>query len=106
MEIAVNDANFKQEVLDSVLPVLVDFWAAWCGPCQMVAPIIEEIAKEYKGRLKVCKIDVDQAPKTASSYGIMSIPTLAIFKKGQIADTVVGALPKAELEKTIKKHVQ
>ena len=105
MEIVVNDKNFKQEVLDSDLPVLVDFWAVWCGPCLMVAPAVEQIAKEYKGKLKVCKLNVDEAPKTASSYGIMSIPTLGIFKAGKIVDKVIGALPKSEIEKTIKKYV-
>ena len=105
MEIVVNDKNFKQEVLDSDLPVLVDFWAVWCGPCLMVAPAVEQIAKEYKGKLKVCKLNVDEAPKTASSYGIMSIPTLGIFKAGKIVDKVIGALPKSEIEKTVKKHI-
>ena len=106
MGININDNNFKQEVLDESLPVLVDFWAAWCGPCFRLAPIIEQIAKEYKGRLKVCKLNVDEAPKTASDYEIMSIPTLAIFKNGKIVDKVVGALPKAELESTIKPHIK
>jgi len=105
MEINTNDANFKQEVLESDVPVLVDFWAQWCAPCHMVAPVVEEIAKKYKGKLKVCKINVDEAPNTASKYGIMSIPTLAIFKNGKVADKVVGALPKSELEPTIKKHI-
>ena len=105
MGINANDKNFKQEVLKSDLPVLVDFWAVWCGPCLMAAPAVEQIAKEYKGKLKVCKLNVDEAPKTASNYGIMSIPTLAIFKKGKIVDKVIGALPKAELEATIKKHI-
>lgn len=105
MEINVNDNNFKQEVLEAGLPVLVDFWAEWCGPCRMVGPVIEEIAKEHKGELKVCKLNVDEASKTASSYGIMSIPTLAIFKKGKVVDKIIGALPKSELEKAIKKHI-
>ena len=105
MEININDANFKQEVLESDVPVLVDFWAQWCAPCHMVAPVVEEIAKKYKGKLKVCKINVDEAPNTASKYGIMSIPTLAIFKNGKVADKVVGALPKSELEPMIKKHI-
>lgn len=105
MEINVSDNNFKQEVLEADLPVLVDFWAQWCGPCRMVGPVVEEIAKEYKGELKVCKLNVDEAPKTASIYGIMSIPTLAIFKKGKVVDKIIGALPKSELEKTIKKHI-
>ncbi len=105
MGINVNDKNFKQEVLESSIPVLVDFWAEWCGPCQMVGPIVEEIAKEYQGKLKVCKINVDEAPDTASQYGVMSIPTLAVFKSGKVAKKTVGALPKPELEKMIKPYV-
>ena len=105
MGIKIDDKSFKQEVLKEDLPVLVDFWAEWCGPCRMVAPVVEQIAKEYKGRLKVFKLNVDEAPKTASSYGIMSIPTLAIFKNGKIVDKIVGALPKAELEIAIKPHI-
>ena len=105
MEIRVNDENFKQEVLESDLPTLVDFWADWCMPCRMVAPVVEEIAKEYQGKLKVCKLNVDEARNTASNYGIMSIPTLAIFKNGKVADKIVGALPKTELEKAIKPYL-
>ena len=101
----INGNNFKREVLDADLPVLVDFWAEWCGPCRMVAPIIETIAKEYKGKLKVCKLNVDEAPETASDYGIMSIPTLLIFKKGKVVDKIIGALPKTELEAAIKHHI-
>ena len=106
MEVKVNDANFKEEVLESDIPALVDFWAEWCGPCLMVAPVLKEIAKEYKGKLKVCKVNVDEAPNTASKYGVMSIPTLAIFKNGKVVDRVVGALPKAELESVIKKQIE
>lgn len=105
MEIKVNDKNFKQEVLKSDIAVLVDFWAEWCGPCRMVASVVEEIAKEYRGRLKVCKVNVDEAPNTAASYGVMSIPTLAIFREGDVVDKAVGALPKAELEDLIKPYV-
>ena len=105
MEIKVDDSNFKQEVLDSELPVLVDFWAAWCGPCQMVAPVVEEIAKQYQGKLKVCKMNVDEGRNTATSYGIMSIPTLSIFKDGQVMEQIVGALHKSALEKKIKPYI-
>ena len=105
MEIKVDDTNFKQEVLESELPCLVDFWAEWCGPCQMVVPTIEAIAKEYEGKLKVCKLNVDDAPKTSSEYGVMSIPTLAIFKNGEVMDKIIGVVPKAELVSKIKPHI-
>jgi len=105
MEVKVNDENFKKEVLESELPCLVDFWAEWCMPCRMVAPTVEAIAKEYKGKLKVCKLNVDEASKTASSYGIMSIPTLAIFKNGEVVDKVIGVVSKSELESVIKPHI-
>lgn len=105
MKMDVNDLNFKQEVLDESLPVLVDFWAEWCGPCRMIAPVVEQIAKKYKGQLKVCKVDVDNAPKTTANYGIISVPTLVIFKKGKIAGKVIGALSKSELEKAVKKFI-
>jgi len=105
MEFEVNDSNFKHEVLESDIPVLVDFWAAWCGPCKMIAPTIEEIAKEYQGKLKVCKLNVDEARQTAANYGIMSIPTLSIFKNGKVMEQIVGALPKSALEKKIKPYI-
>ena len=105
MEIKANDTNFKQEVLESDIPVLVDFWAEWCAPCRMIAPTVEEIAKEYKGKLKVCKVNVDEAPKTSSEYGIMSIPTLAIFKDGAVKDKVIGVVPKTELVAKITPYV-
>ena len=105
MALNVTDANFEQEILKSDIPTLIDFWAPWCAPCQMVAPVVEEIAKKYKDKLKVCKINVDEAPDTASRYGIMSVPTLAIFKDGKIADQIVGALPKSEIEPTIKQYI-
>ena len=100
-----NDTNFKQEVLDESLPVLVDFWAEWCGPCRMIGPVVEELATEYQGKLKVCKVDVDQAPNTASAYGVMSIPTIAIFKNGEVVDKLVGAVPKASLVEKIEVHI-
>ncbi len=105
MEVEVTDANFKEEVLESNLPVLVDFWAVWCAPCFMVAPVVEEIAKEYEGKLKVCKLNVDQGPATASEYEILSIPTLAVFKNGQVVEKVIGALPKTALEEKIKPYI-
>ncbi|MCK5451686.1 MAG: thioredoxin [Candidatus Omnitrophica bacterium] len=105
MEINVNDVNFEQEVLGSDIPVLVDFWAEWCMPCKMVAPAIEAIAKEYEGRLKVCKLNVDEGPKTSAAYEVMSIPTLALFKNREIVDKVIGVLPKNEIETAIKPHI-
>ena len=95
--VAVNDSNFDELVLKANTPVLVDFWAAWCGPCRMVAPIVEELAGEYDGRAKVCKLDVDAAQKTAGEFGIRSIPTLLIFKEGKVADQVIGAVPKTQI---------
>ena len=105
MEIKVTDTNFEQEVLKSDISVLVDFWAEWCGPCQMVAPVVEAIAKKYKGKLKVCKVNVDEAPNTSSEYDIMSIPTLAIFKSGKIVDKVVGVVPESELTSKVDSHI-
>jgi|SRR3972149_11535497 len=92
--IELTDDNFEQEVLKSDLPVLVDFWATWCGPCRMVGPIVDELAKEYVGKLKVGKLNVDNNGKTSIKYGIMSIPSLLFFKKGQVVDQMVGAAPK------------
>lgn len=95
--ITLTDENFAKEVLESNLPVLVDFWAVWCGPCRMVAPVVEALATEYQGRAKVAKLDVDSAQKTAMDYGIRSIPTLLIFKGGKVADQVIGAVPKKQI---------
>jgi len=106
MEVKINDSNFKQEVLESEIPVLVDFWAEWCMPCRMVAPVVKTIAEEYEGRLKICKLNVDEAPRTSAEYGIMSIPTIAVFKNGKLADKVIGAVPKSELESLVKPHIQ
>lgn len=98
----VTEQTFEREVLNAALPVLADFWAAWCGPCRMIAPIVEELARDYEGRLKVTKIDVDENPDLASRYGIMSIPTLAVFKDGQVVSRIVGYAPKAELQRHIE----
>ncbi|MBI3384862.1 thioredoxin [Candidatus Gottesmanbacteria bacterium] len=100
------DANFEAEVLKSDLPVLVDFYADWCGPCKMIAPIVEELAKEYKGKLKVGELDVDTSTETAQKYGVMSIPTLIIFKGGQVVSTLVGFRPKEALAAEINKILQ
>jgi thioredoxin 1 len=94
MALAVNDSNFDEVVIKSDKPVLVDFWAEWCGPCRMIAPIIEEIAKEYSERALVVKCDVDNSPGVAAKYGIRNIPTVLYFKSGKIADKQVGAVPK------------
>jgi thioredoxin 1 len=102
---AVNDADFKETVLESGQPVLVDFWADWCGPCKMIAPVVEELAGEYAGKLDVKKMDVDANPQTAMALGIRSIPTLLIFKDGKVAETVIGAVPKSVLKKKIDNVV-
>ncbi len=103
--VQVTDASFKQDVLDSEVPVLVDFWAPWCGPCRMVAPVVDEIAQQYDGKVKVVKLNTDENPNVASQYGIRSIPTLMIFKGGQRVDMVVGAVPKTTLANTLEKYL-
>ncbi|MBU1112292.1 MAG: thioredoxin [Candidatus Omnitrophica bacterium] len=99
MEINLTAKNFQSEVIEAKTPVLVDFWAPWCGPCKLVAPYLEQLAKEYEGKLKVCKLNVDEAPDLATKYTIMSIPALLIFKDGKIMEKRVGAMGKNELEK-------
>jgi thioredoxin 1 len=99
----VNDKNFAEEVLSAQLPVLVDFWATWCGPCRSISPIIEELAKEFTGRIKVTKLNVDENPAIPSQYGVRGIPTLILFKGGKILDQIVGAVPKARLVTMIEK---
>jgi thioredoxin 1 len=101
----VTDNTFQEEVLSSQQPVLVDFWATWCGPCRMVAPIVEEIAGEQEGKLKVAKIDVDQNPQVAQQFGVMSIPTLIVFKNGAAVERLVGYMPKAKLMQAIQPHL-
>jgi len=103
--LSVSEKNFDSEVLQSELPVLVDFWAEWCGPCRMVAPAVEAIANEHSGRLKVVKLNVDEAPSVAAKYQIMSIPTLMLFKGGQIVERIVGAQPKQKILEQILQHI-
>ena len=101
----VSYASFDSEVLKSDLPVLIDFWAPWCGPCKAIAPVVEELAKEYAGRLKVVKMNVDDNPQTPSRYGVRGIPNLIVFKGGQVQDQIVGAVPKAQLVKAVNRVV-
>ncbi|MGD1808371.1 thioredoxin [Dapis sp. BLCC M126] len=101
----VTDSSFQEDVLNSDLPVLVDFWAPWCGPCRMVGPVVDEIAGQYEGKIKVVKLNTDENPNVASQYGIRSIPTLMIFKGGQRVDMVVGAVPKTTLANTLEKYL-
>jgi thioredoxin 1 len=99
----VSDANFEDEIVKADIPAMVDFWAEWCGPCKMVGPTVEALAKEYAGKIKIAKMDVDQNRETPAKFGIRSIPTLILFKNGKVAQTIVGALPKSDIEEALKK---
>jgi len=103
--ISVTDNNFEQEVLKSSAPVLVDYWAEWCGPCKMIAPVLEEIAREYGGRVKVAKLNIDENPATPPKYGIRGIPTLMLFKNGGVEATKVGAVSKSQLSAFLDGHL-
>ncbi len=100
-----SDSSFKQDVLESDLPVLVDFWAEWCGPCHMLAPIVEQIAQDYQGRVKVGKLNVDENPQIAAQFGIRGIPTLLLFDKGKPVEQIIGAVPKAQIKTKLDAHL-
>ena len=102
-EVVINNDNFKSEVLESSIPVLVDFWATWCGPCRMIAPNVSKIAENFEGKIKVCKADVDQVPELAQSFGVSSIPTIMLFKNGEAVDTHIGATTYGFLEAMVKQ---
>ncbi len=101
--ITLNEGNFEEEVIKSSVPVLVDFWAVWCGPCSMIAPVVEEIAKDMKGKVKVGKVNVDESPGLAGRFGIRAIPTLLIFKNGELVDQIIGVQPKAAIVAALNK---
>jgi len=103
--LAVTDQDFEKEVVKSAVPVLVDFWAAWCGPCRMVAPVVEQIAAEYAGKLKVVKVDVDQNAEVSGRYNVLNIPTLLVFKNGEVVEKIVGAVPKPALVSKLTPHL-
>lgn len=102
----ITDANFEQEVLQSDQPVLVDFWAPWCGPCRQIAPMIDELSTANRGSVKVAKVNIDDNPQAPSQYGVTSIPTLMLFKGGQVVETFIGVQPKQRLQDALNKHIQ
>ncbi|EKE06502.1 MAG: thioredoxin [uncultured bacterium] len=104
-EVILTDANFETEVLKSEVPVLVDFWAPWCGPCQMMGPVVEQISEELAGKAKVAKLNVDENGVTAGHYKVMSIPTFLVFKGGEVVDQMIGGVPKERLKEMINKHL-
>ncbi len=99
----VTDENFEEEIINSNIPVMVDFWAEWCGPCKMVGPVVEELAQEYKGKIKIAKMDVDSNRDTPAKFGIRNIPTLILFKDGEVAKMIIGAQPKSQIDGELKK---
>jgi thioredoxin 1 len=103
--VTITDQNFTEEVTKSNLPVLIDFWAVWCGPCRAIAPIVEQLADEYDGKVKIGKLDVDENPETAVKFGVRSIPTLLIFKNGQVVDTIIGAVQKQVIVQKITPYI-
>lgn len=103
--VTLKDASFETDVIKSDVPVLVDFWATWCGPCKAIAPLVDEVAREYKGKLKVGKVDVDENQEIAQKYGIRSIPTILLFKGGKVVDMLIGAVPKQKLVDSVKKAI-
>jgi thioredoxin 1 len=103
--VEITDANFEKEVLQSEQPVLIDFWAVWCGPCKIIAPVVEELAREYDGKLKVGKMDVDNNPEASMRFGIRSIPTLMVFKGGKVVEQIIGAVPKKNLVDKVLPHI-
>jgi thioredoxin 1 len=103
--VPISDSTFEEEVLKANLPVLVDFWAPWCGPCKMIAPVLEQVATEYDSKLKIAKLDVDENPATAQKFGVMSIPTMILFKDGKPVERLVGYMPKGNLVKSLTPHM-